>query len=127
MSNTKLDKIQKTERKAFIAELQRSSHYLEFFHFPEKSLTIGVMRGNEAHRMAHVAVSTCAPEEQKFRPKVGEYHVAKGLLFGMGIQVPIEAGVEGDFARELADTIENNCSMDYVREESGKRGWPVRY
>lgn len=81
MSNTKLTKIENTERKEMKAEFLADGGYL----FSHGRVTLAAMPMGNTFR---VAVSIASPDEQKIRRKVGEYHAM--LAFDCGETIPVD-------------------------------------
>lgn len=107
MSNqTKLSKWHHDDLKQMRKDQENPSFAV--FHFPEKRVTVGV-KYTPGHNAARTFVSLASPEENKFRKKVGEYHVRhayseylNGLTAYAGNPVMIAKGATPSL-RELAE------------------------
>lgn len=106
LSNSKLDKIQKSDLKTLRDMFMHDGG--ELFSFPERGVTIAVMpalRGAECNT-SRVATAVCSPNEQKFRRKVGEYVALKNMYDSKYIAVPVVVFAH-DFANEFANLFYN--------------------
>ncbi len=88
VSNSKLDRDSKADRKVLLAALTAAGG--QIFSFPNAGwgVTIAVMPEFEGSRTMRVAVAVASPAEEKFRRKVGEYVALCHMDDGQSIAVP---------------------------------------
>lgn len=104
-SNTKLDKVDRDDRKQMLFEIERLGGAL--FSFPDCGafgVTVLCVPQFENSRMMQVAVAVASPNEQKFRRKVGEYVALCHWFDGNTITVPVVDDMQY-FAEGFADAL----------------------
>lgn len=90
MSNSKLDKIQKAERKSMLSELHNAGGWLH----SDYGVTLCVVPEFAGSKMARVSVSVASEDEQKVRRKVGEFWALQRMAYGDSILVPMSAVID---------------------------------
>ena len=88
MSNSKLDRGQKIERKEMMQTLTDCGGYILASGYVGRTVVICPVF--EGSRMVTVSVSNMSPDEEKFRSKVGEYWALSNWLDGRSIQLPAD-------------------------------------
>jgi len=102
----KMTKIEKGERKEFLAEIRAAGG--DVFTFGDSRVTVAIVPGipnSERVRTVQAAVAICS-EGDKFKRKRGELIAADRLL--MGQSVPMQVGDADSFydlAQEMAFTV----------------------
>lgn len=76
MSNTKLTKKQKAQRREWLDELEYAGGEVQ----SSGVFTVAKLPDFHGSKMAHFSVSVCSDNEMKFRRKVGEYHALRRLM-----------------------------------------------
>ena len=108
MSNSKLDKIQKAERKSMLSELHNAGGWLH----SDYGVTLCVVPEFAGSKMARVSVSVASEDEQKVRRKVGEYWALHRMMHCEFIRVPVESVVDWDQREDLCELFSLRSSMD---------------
>jgi len=80
-SNSKLDAIQKADRKAMRAQFIRDGGVI----VRVEGVTVTLIRSGQS--MGQFSVSVCSEDEKKDRRKVGEYHALN--RFYLGVRTPV--------------------------------------
>lgn len=89
MSNSKLNDVQKTERKQLMQVLVDTKG--EMYQDPETGVTMVAVPEFAGSRMMRVSFSFMSPDETKFRRKVGEYWAMRRMYWsGESVTVPVE-------------------------------------
>ena len=99
MSNTKLNSFERE----ILRDLKTEMPDVDLFSFPEYNTVVGIERTGET--MGRFAVSISAETEQKFRKKVGEYHVLSKFTDGYTLPVYIGESSLSDIAHDIAHTV----------------------
>lgn len=87
MSNSKLTKFQKAERKSMRSELHNAGGWLH----SDYGVTLSILPEFAGAKMARVSVSVASEDEQKVRRKVGEYWALHRMMHCEFILVPIQS------------------------------------
>ena len=99
MSNSKLT----AEQKQFRKEYMQSNPDTKFFNYPDRGITVAIRETGP--NMAQFSVSIASESEVKFRRKVGEYHAATRMAWGMGqpvVKYDTLAVIAGEIAIAMA-------------------------
>lgn len=108
MSNSKLTKFQKAERKSMLSDLHNNGGWLHSDH----GVTLCVVPEFAGSKMARVSVSVASEDEQKVRRKVGEYWALHRMMHCEFIIVPIQSVVS-------CEQLENLCELFSLRPLGG--------
>ena len=79
ISNSKLDKIQKSKRKAYLEMIVNAGGAIVTSE--DGRVTLAFEPEFKGSRMLRVSVSVASPNERKIRSKVGEYHALTNLFY----------------------------------------------
>lgn len=108
MSNSKLNKTQKAERKSMLSELHMGGGRLHSAY----GVTLCIVPEFADAKMARVSVSVASEDEQKVRRKVGEYWALHRMMHCEFIRVPVESVVDWDQREDLCELFSLRSSMD---------------
>ncbi len=86
ISNSKLGKIQKSKRKAYLEMIVNAGGAIVTSE--DGRVTLAFEPEFKGSRMLRVSVSVASPNERKIRSKVGEYHALTNLFTDFCIKVP---------------------------------------
>ncbi len=87
MSNSKLNDVQKTERKQLMQQFLETDSTID--QNPETGVTMVTVRDFPNSKMVRISFSFMSDDEQKFRRKVGEYHALHRMFWsGEYIYIP---------------------------------------
>jgi hypothetical protein len=99
MSNSKLSREQKAERKAMLADLADAGGTLATVG----RFTVAISPEGKGLRMARMSVAVASPDEQKIRRKVGEFHALTRLYDLQSVPVPRDFDAQ-DLAEMMSQT-----------------------
>lgn len=106
MSNTKLSKAEKLVVKNMRQDFEADGG--KIFFYPDRGITLAVMKHFKGANTMVVAVSVCSPDEQKYRKSVGARLVISRYDNSRTIDVPSVITEELEyFADAFVDTITN--------------------
>jgi hypothetical protein len=84
-SNSKLTKLQKSERKVMLADILQAGGSISTVD----GVTVVIVPEFPGSNMARMSLSFAAPEELKYRRKVGEFHALTRHYDNQSVPVPV--------------------------------------